>query len=101
MDIKNISNTATRLPLGKTANRSGKAAVTDTDPASSSTQVSLSSASQAMLAASVGDGGQVFDAGKVEQIKSAIASGQFQVDSSKVADSLLQSVRSLLGQGTA
>jgi len=54
-----------------------------------------------MLAASVGDGGQVFDAGKVEQIKSAIASGQFQVDSSKVADSLLQSVRSLLGQGTA
>ncbi len=63
-----------------------------------STKVSLSGTTQATLSASVGADEPVFDAGKVEQIKSAIASGQFQVDSSKVADGLLQSVKDLLGK---
>lgn len=38
----------------------------------------------------------VFDANKVEAIKSAIASGQFKVDSEKVADSLIDTVKDLL-----
>ncbi len=38
----------------------------------------------------------VFDADKVEAIKSAISSGQFKVDSGKVADGLIQSVKDLL-----
>lgn len=38
----------------------------------------------------------VFDANKVEAIKAAISSGQFKVDSEKVADGLIQTVKDLL-----
>lgn len=38
----------------------------------------------------------VFDAKKVEDIKSAIASGKFNVDSGKVADGLIATVKDLL-----
>jgi negative regulator of flagellin synthesis FlgM len=38
----------------------------------------------------------VFDAEKVDAIKSAIANGQFKVDSEKVADGLLATVKDLL-----
>lgn len=39
---------------------------------------------------------KVFDTDKVDAIKSAIASGQFKVDSEKVANGLLETVRDLL-----
>ncbi len=39
---------------------------------------------------------QAFDAEKVDAIKSAIASGQFKVDSGKVADGLIATVKDLL-----
>lgn len=39
---------------------------------------------------------KVFDAEKVDAIKSAISSGQFKVDSDKVADGLITSVKDLL-----
>jgi len=38
----------------------------------------------------------VFDIEKVDAIKSAIAGGQFKVDSEKVADGLIQTVKDLL-----
>lgn len=38
----------------------------------------------------------VFDTKKVDAIKSAIASGQFKVNSEKVADGLIETVRDLL-----
>jgi negative regulator of flagellin synthesis FlgM len=56
--------------------------------------VRLSSQGQA-LAGAVGSAA-VFDTKKVERIKSAIADGQFSVNSEKVADSLLETVRDLL-----
>ena len=64
-------------------------------PASTGDSVRLSSQGQAMAAA-VGSSNAVFDTKKVERIKLAIADGQFNVNSEKVADGLLETVRDLL-----
>jgi len=41
---------------------------------------------------------QVFDAEKVNAIKSAIANGEFKVNTEKVADGLIASVKDMLGK---
>ncbi len=84
------------LPATNTPATSAKGtdkAATATPAATDS--VRLSSQGQA-LASSVGGSNGVFDTKKVERIKSAIADGQFKVNSEKVADGLLETVRDLL-----
>src|SRR5512132_3894260 len=72
------------------ANRAGGnagAAAADCD------NVRLSSQAKALSSTSTGG---VFDTKKVEEIKAAIASGQFQVDAAKIADGLIDSVRDMI-----
>jgi negative regulator of flagellin synthesis FlgM len=60
-------------------------------------QFRLSARSAQLYAMSAGAGaGEVFDAEKVAEIRSAISEGRFTVDAEKVADSLIESVRELL-----
>ncbi|MGI4842028.1 MAG: flagellar biosynthesis anti-sigma factor FlgM [Janthinobacterium lividum] len=75
--------------------RADKAATTAATTQVATDSVRLSSQGQAMANA-VGGNNQVFDTKKVERIKMAIADGQFQVNSEKVADGLLDTVRDLL-----
>ena len=74
----------------KNAEKAGAAVPASTD------SVRLSSQGQAMAASAAGGSTGVFDTKKVERIKLAIADGQFNVNSEKVADGLLETVRDQL-----
>jgi len=84
---------ASNATPASTARGADKAAPAPT--ATSSESVRLSPQGQAMAASAAGGSG-VFDTKKVERIKLAIADGQFQVNSEKVADGLLDTVKDLL-----
>jgi negative regulator of flagellin synthesis FlgM len=83
------------LPAASTPAAGAKSA----DKAASTSQAASDSvrlSSQGQALAKAAGGGAVFDTKKVERIKLAIADGQFQVNSDKVADGLLETVRDLL-----
>ncbi len=96
-------NDSIKQSVDLTANKLGESVgkktskATSSPSASSADSVTLSTLSSQLksLEAKVA-GAEVFDAEKVDAIKSAISSGQFKVDSEKVADSLIASVRDLL-----
>jgi negative regulator of flagellin synthesis FlgM len=85
-----IPATSTPAAGAKSTEKAASAAPATTD------SVRLSSQGQAMAAGAVGGSNAVFDTKKVERIKLAIAEGQFTVNSEKVAEGLLDSVRDLL-----
>jgi negative regulator of flagellin synthesis FlgM len=94
--INDTIKTTPGLPTSSTpaAGAKGTERAASASPAQGQTSnVRLSPQAQAL--ANVG-GSAVFDTKKVERIKAAIADGQFQVNSEKVADGLLETVRDLL-----
>ena len=79
------------------------AAVPDVASSKSSTVASASAvpapavASPARLPSTTGD----FDAVRVAEIRESIRAGSYQVDTAKIADGLISSVRDLLGKGSS
>lgn len=84
------------LGVGTTQTRAGKTSEqANVDKvASQSDNVTLSTQVQELSAQASASG--VFDAKKVEEIKAAIANGQFQVNAESVADGLMDTVRDLI-----
>lgn len=98
MEINDSLKKAAGLGVRPAQTQPGRAAAAEqvsiANTGSVADSVTLSSEAQAMSAAS--GSGPVFDAKKVEEIKSAIASGQFTVDPEKVAQGLMDTVRDLI-----
>ena len=82
---------------GKPADRLAAAAQRSEAPAEAGVTVSLSATSQTISASVARSGGDVFNAQKVEAIKSAIENGTFTINSEAIADKLLSNARDMLG----
>lgn len=88
---------AAGLAISPSTARSGKTAESPA-PATPSTvatdNVSISPQLKTLSSTLAAQG--AFDAGKVEEIKSAIAEGRFQVNAEKIADGLIDSVKEMI-----
>jgi len=93
--IDDASKKIAGLGVGTTPTRAGKGAEkTDAAGKASSDNVTLSAQAKALTSQSGSTG--VFDAKKVDEIKAAIAGGQFKVNAESVADGLMDTVKDLI-----
>lgn len=95
MKIDDTSKKTAPVGVTTTQTRAGKGAekAAASNKASSS-NVTLSTQVQALT--SQVSSASVFDTKKVEEIKAAIAGGQFQVNAERVADGLMDTVKDLI-----
>lgn len=100
----NISDSIKKLGIGVdkpvldkgTSSKSTEKTTASATPANKD-NVTLSAASVQMQSIEAGiASSEVFDTSKVDEIKSAIARGDFTVDTGKVADGLLETVKDLI-----
>jgi negative regulator of flagellin synthesis FlgM len=80
----------------KSAKASGATAQTEAKSGENVTLSPLSEKIKSLETKVAAEG--VFDSNKVESIKSAISSGTFKVDTEKVADGLMQTVKDLISR---
>lgn len=96
MKINDALQQAVTLNNEKTENKPAPRASETKAVGTVKTNSCLRLAAQLQSIAAAGANEQVYDADKVNAIKSAISSGQFRVDSEKVADGLINTVKDLL-----
>jgi negative regulator of flagellin synthesis FlgM len=95
MKINDSSSIKKPAANGVAADKAGASRAADKAGAVAAGADNVRLSSQAKALSSPSTGG-VFDTKKVEEIKAAIASGQFQVDAAKIADGLIDSVRDMI-----
>lgn len=95
MKIDNSVGSVSGLPAGDSRQRPGKSASSPTAPAGDKVELSSLSARMQEIEAALANV-PVTDAGRIAEIKQAMAEGRFQVDASKVADGLIQSVQEMI-----
>lgn len=96
--IKKLGTTGVDKPvLDKSTPSKGNDKASAAAGNASTDNVTLSAASVQLQSLEAGlAAGEVYDTDKVEEIKAAIARGEFSVDTAKVADGLLQTVKDLI-----
>lgn len=96
----NISDSIKKLGLSGDKPVVDKSGVSKGNETAASKAAATASDSVTLSATSVQlqslESSEVFDTQKVEEIKAAIARGDFSVDTAKVADGLLQTVKDLI-----
>lgn len=95
MKIDNSVGSVGGLPSGESRSRPGKSATPAS--AASGEKVELSSLAGRMQEVEAALANvPVADASRIAEIKQAMAEGRFQVDASKVADGLIESVKQMI-----
>lgn len=84
--------------VGPTAGDARAATTKGAEPVADTERVQLSDMAARLNQLETQFGQADFDAGKVEEVRTAIAQGRFKVNAEAVADRLLSSVAELLGQ---
>ena len=102
MKIDNSVKSTTGLPSGDGRARSAKETTKTQTSDSDSGRVELSSLSARLqqMEQTIANT-PVVDSAKVDEIKQAMSEGRFKVDTEKVADGLIDSVRQMLNAQTA
>ncbi|KGK41501.1 hypothetical protein LH51_14390 [Nitrincola sp. A-D6] len=96
MELNGLSSNQTTAARGKqteqaSAKPEDKGNAGNTTPAAKGDTVRLSDAAQALQSAKLqADDSSDFDAGKVAEIKAAIADGSYNISNERIADKLLQ-----------
>lgn len=94
MKIDDAGKKIAGIGVGTTQTRAGKGPEkADAGGKASTDNVTLSTQAQATSQVA---GSSVFDSKKVDEIKAAIANGQFQVNAERVADGLMDTVKDLI-----
>jgi len=93
--IDNSVGSVGGLPSGESRPRPGKSSTPSTTASGEKVELSSLSARMQEIEATLANV-PVADAGRIAEIKQAMAEGRFQVDASKVADGLIQSVRDMI-----
>ena len=95
MKIDNSVSSVAGVPTGESRQRADKSTTQSAKP--SGEQVELSSLAARMQEVETALANvPVADANRIAEIKQAMAEGRFQVDASKVADGLIESVKQMI-----
>lgn len=95
MKIENSVSSVGGVPTGESRQRPDKSSAQPSKPSGEKIELSSLAARMQEVEAALANV-PVADANRIAEIKQAMAEGRFQVDASKVADGLIESVRQMI-----